>query len=188
VTGVAEASGTEPQLPVPSVLVVDDDRKFCAALAGALRRRGYVAYVAHSLEEALSEAAAWSPTRAVVDLRLGEQSGLKLLAELKERVADLEVVMLTGYGSIVSAVDAMKLGAVHYLTKPATLEEVLQAFEPRGPRSEDDARAEPLPLDEVEWQHLQNVLSECSGNVSEAARRLGLHRRTLQRKLARRRG
>ncbi|HEX9622308.1 MAG TPA: response regulator [Polyangiaceae bacterium] len=179
----AEAQAAEG----PRVLVVDDDRKFCAALAGALRRRGYRAFVAHSHEEALAEVEAWSPARAIVDLRLGGASGLELLAELKRRREDLEVIVLTGYGSIASAVDAMKLGAVHYLTKPAAIDDVLRAFESRERLPDSEPHGDSMPLEEVEWQHVQNVLFECAGNVSEAARRLGLHRRTLQRKLARRR-
>lgn len=163
-------------------LVVDDDRTFCRALASALRNRGCEVVVAHDTKEALAEAAVWKPRRAVIDLRLPGGGGLTLLAELRAQQPELEAVVLTGYGSIATAVEAVKLGAVHYLTKPASIEEVLRAFEPGATESAE----EPAPtLDHIEWEHLQRVLLECGGSISEAARRLGLHRRSLQRKLAR---
>lgn len=166
------------------LLVVDDDAPFCAALARGLRRRGLRVVVAHTIAEALSEASAWNPSRAIVDLRIEKESGLDLLERLRETCPDLAVVLLTGFGSIPTAVRATKLGAVQYLTKPASIDEILAAFTGHFPRSEahDVAR-----LDEVEREHLLRVLEECDGNVSEAARRLQMHRRTLQRKLARHR-
>jgi len=163
-------------------LIVDDDVSFCSALAGALRRRGEKVIVAHHAREALVEARAWRPERATVDLRLHEESGLPLIGALRSILPHIEIVMLTGFGSISTAVEAVKAGAVHYLTKPVSVSEILQAFdgELRG------AEVEPPPsLDEVEREHLQRVLAQCAGNISEAARTLGLHRRTLQRKLSR---
>lgn len=169
------------------VLVVDDDRTFCRALAGALRRQGARVVVAYDYDEALAEAQAWNPARAVVDLRMPGKGGLELIDALKRRHPSMRVVVLTGYGSIATAVEAIKVGAIHYLTKPVQIGELLAAFE----RTEAvvDAPAPPVDrpstLEELEWEHLQRVLTDSGGNVSEAARRLGMHRRSLQRKLAR---
>lgn len=169
--------------PTETILVVDDDRTFCKALSGALRRRGFKVVVAHSHADGLAEANAWTPFRAVVDLCMPGPNGIETVAALIERHPDLPVVVLTGYGSIVSAIEAIKAGAIHYLTKPASVEDILAAFERTQPVSE--LPVEVPALEQVEWEHLQRVLAECEGNVSEAARRLGMHRRSLQRKLAR---
>ena len=168
-----------------TILITDDDRAFCAALSGALRRRGHRVVIAHDYEDALSEADAWQPTRAVVDLRMPGHSGLEVVAELKKKYPGMKIVVLTGYGSIATAVEAIKLGAVHYLTKPAEVDEVLAAFERTQPSMDIPAPSQPQSLEEVEWEHLQKVLTDCGGNISEAARRLGMHRRSLQRKLSR---
>lgn len=169
-----------------TIMVVDDDRAFATTLASALRRRGFEALVAHGYDEALAEAEAWQPDRAVLDLRMPGPSGLEVLATLRERWPKLEVVVLTGYGSIATAVEAMKLGAIHYLTKPTGVDDILAAFERTAPALHDaPVSAHTTSLDELEWEHLQRVLTDCQGNISEAARRLGMHRRTLQRKLAR---
>jgi two-component system response regulator RegA len=169
-----------------TIMVVDDDRAFCAALAGALRRRGYQTVVAHDCEEALAEAEAWQPLRAVIDLRMPGRGGLELVASLREKLPNLQMIVLTGFGSIATAVEAIKLGAVHYLTKPAEVDDVLAAFERTEPVLLDTPiSTKPTPLDELEWEHLQRVLTDCGGNISEAARQLGMHRRSLQRKLAR---
>jgi|SRR6478609_864006 len=165
-----------------TILIVDDDKTHCAVLAGALRRRGHVVYVAHNYDDALAELAAWHPDCAVIDLRLGSDSGLKLLDTLTSEYPDTTSVVLTGYGSIATAVDAIKKGAVQYLTKPVGVDELLKAFQGLA---EADTPGDVASLDLVEWEHLQRVLLECEGNVSEAARRLQMHRRTLQRKLAR---
>lgn len=169
-----------------TILIIDDDKAFCAALSGAFRRRGFSVVVAHDYEEALSEATAWKPARAVVDLRMPGRGGLEVVAELKRRHADTKVVVLTGYGSIATAVEAIKLGAIHYLTKPAEPDDVLAAFDRTTAATDVPAApAAPRSLEEVEWEHLQRVLTDCGGNISEAARRLGMHRRSLQRKLSR---
>ena len=182
------ASGEGIERAQDFVLVVDDDKTFCAALAGAFRRRGYAVVIAHGHDEALAEARAWSPGRAVVDLRMPEKGGLEVVASLKKLDPELEVVVLTGYGSIATAVEAVKLGAVHYLTKPAEPDEILAAFSRKDPVIvATPTEVSPTPLDELEWEHLQRVLTDCQGNISEAARRLGMHRRSLQRKLARKR-
>jgi two-component system response regulator RegA len=169
-----------------TIMIVDDDRPFATALASALRRRGFQTVIAHDYDEALAEAEAWKPARAVIDLRMPGRNGLEVVASLRERWPTLRVVVLTGFGSIATAVEAIKLGAVHYLTKPTSVEEILAAFERTEPVLLDTpVTQQPTPLDELEWEHLQRVLTDCGGNVSEAARRLGMHRRTLQRKLAR---
>lgn len=170
-----------------TIMVVDDDTVFAASLAASLRRRGHRAVVAHDYDEALAEAEAWTPPRAVVDLRMPGRGGLELVQALLERWPEMSVVVLTGYGSIATAVEAMKLGAIHYLTKPASVADVIAAFDRTRPSLvAPPAEAEIMPIDQVEWEHLQRVLTDCSGNISEAARRLGMHRRSLQRKLARR--
>jgi two-component system response regulator RegA len=171
-----------------TVLVADDDRAFCSALGGALRRRGYAVIVAHAFDEAVVEAQAWQPERAIVDLRMPGPGGVEIVTALRAIRPDLRIVVLTGYGSIATAVEAIKRGAVHYLTKPAETGDILAAFEHVAA-----TRARPLApapaiarrLEEVEWDHLQRVLLDSGGNISEAARRLGMHRRSLQRKLAR---
>ncbi len=169
-----------------TVLVVDDDRAFGTALAASLRRRGYAAVVAHTYDEAIAEAEAWSPSKAIVDLRMPGKNGLELIAGLKRVDASIAIVVLTGYGSIATAIEAVKLGAVYYLTKPAEPDEILAAFRREASAvMEMPAATAPRPLDELEWEHLQQVLTACQGNISEAARRLGMHRRSLQRKLAR---
>jgi two-component system response regulator RegA len=169
-----------------TILITDDDKAFCAALSGAFRRRGLKVVVAHDYEDAIAEAAAWEPARAVVDLRMPGRGGLEVIADLIQRHPEMKIVVLTGYGSIATAVEAMKLGAVHYLTKPADPEDVLAAFDKKiTPGQTTTAPTAPPSLEEVEWEHLQKVLTDCAGNISEAARRLGMHRRSLQRKLAR---
>jgi two-component system response regulator RegA len=169
-----------------TVLIVDDDATFRQALAGSLRRRGFKVLVAGSVEEGISEAEAWKPDYATVDLVM-PGGGLALVEALVQSWPDMRVVVLTGFGSIATAVRAVKLGAVQYLTKPATAAQICAAFLDEEPPEEPAASAEPqnLSLDVLEWEHLQRVLDETGGNVSEAARRLDMHRRTLQRKLRR---
>jgi two-component system response regulator RegA len=167
-----------------SILVVDDDQVFLHRMARALRERGHEVRTAGSAEEAVALAQAESPEYAVVDLKMPGRGGLQLVSELKELDPATAVVVLTGYGSIATAVEAVRRGAVHYVAKPADADEILAAFGRAG--------AAPGPLPEVpstptlaraEWEHIQRVLADCEGNVSEAARRLGLHRKSLQRKL-----
>lgn len=168
-----------------TILLVDDDRTFCAALAGALRRRGHTVLLAHDYDDALAEAQAWSPDRAVIDLRMPGRGGLEVVQALRAMLPELRMVVLTGYGSIATAVEAIKAGAVHYLTKPADADEIMAAFERTEANVEAAPASAPPRLEEVEWEHLQKVLTDAGGNISEAARRLGMHRRSLQRKLAR---
>jgi two-component system response regulator RegA len=168
----------------PSLLIVDDDAVFRDRLARAFRERGYEVRVAGDYDAAMAAAREDSPELALVDLRMPGRSGLELVRDLLELDAATRVVVLTGYGSIATAVDAMKLGAVHYLPKPADADEVETAFRAGAepPRLDEEITAPSLAR--AEWEHINRVLSDCGGNISEAARRLGLHRRSLQRKLA----
>lgn len=175
---------------IPSVaglhlLLVDDDDVLRERMARALRRRGLRVDTAPGVVAATALAKAAPPDLALVDLRMPDGHGLDLLRTLLALRADTRVVLLTGYGSIATAVDAVRAGAWHYLPKPADAGEVVAAFlrDPGEPLTEtDDTPATPT-LARAEWEHIHRVLGECEGNVSEAARRLGLHRRTLQRKL-----
>lgn len=173
------------------VLIVDDDERFAVTLAMALARRGYVTHVAHDSAAALATARTKEPDAAVVDLKLGADDGLVLTEALRLAHPKMRIIVLTGYASIATAVRAIKLGADDYLAKPVTASAVAAVLE-RGAHTEladDDSRAAPLePMSprRLEWEHLQRVLAENDGNVSETARVLRMHRRTLQRKLAKR--
>ncbi len=166
-----------------ALLVVDDDDVYRRRLAQAFRDRGLEVLEAATVDEAEQLASARRPAWAVVDLRLPTGSGLDLLPRLRQARPDLSAVMLTGYGSIATAVEATKRGAVQYLQKPANADEILRAF--ADDRLPLDEEPQAPSLDRVEWEHLQRVLADADGNVSEAARRLGIHRRSLQRKLQR---
>lgn len=171
----------------PSLLLVDDDAIYRERLAKAIAARGYDVRTAANATEAMALAEADSPELAVLDLRMPGESGLELLRRLRALDPTTRVLMLTGYGSIATAMEAVRQGAVHYLTKPADVDDILAAFDPEGPVVEAGADVETPSLARVEWEHIQRVLNDCEGNLSEAARRLGMHRRSLQRKAARRR-
>lgn len=166
-----------------SYLVIDDDLTFAETLVRALRRRGHPAELATGAAAALDCCRRLQPTRVLLDLKLDEASGLQLLPRLRQLQPAPAVVVLTGYSSVATAVSAIKLGATHYLAKPAGLEEILAAFE-----SVDRLAPPPtLPsLERVEWEHIQRALDEHDGNIAATARALGMHRRTLQRKLLKR--
>lgn len=170
----------------PTLLIVDDDQTFATVLREALVARGFEVQVAHDVSEGLRLASQEAPEYAVVDLKMPGPSGLELVKKLKALDENTRIVMLTGYASVATAVEAIKLGAVHYLAKPADADQILEALH----RDEGDASADvtprPLSVARLEWEHIQRVLTECNGNISETARRLGMHRRTLQRKLAKR--
>lgn len=165
----------------PCWLLIDDDETFTATLARSLGRRGLVTIVAHTPAEALQQLAASDVAKCVLDLNLAGESGLQLLPELLAIRPDLEVLILTGYGSIATAVEAMRQGAVNYLCKPVTVDQIIDGFEPE--RSEPMLRQRPPSVEELEWEHIQRVLAEHDGNISATARALNMHRRTLQRKL-----
>jgi two-component system response regulator RegA len=167
------------------MLIVDDDERLRERLARALEKRGYAVRTASNYDDALALAKEVAPEYAVVDLRMPGPSGLELLRALKEIDPETRVVVLTGYGSIATTIDAMRLGAVYYLQKPADADEVLAAFAraEAPPAAEVEGSADPPSLERVKWEHVARVLSDCGGNVSEAARKLKLHRRSLQRML-----
>ncbi len=170
----------------PSVLLVDDDVIFCQVLCQALTRRGYVVSMAHHMDAALRLAEQDPPEYAVVDLKMPGSSGLVLVEKLRALESHTRIVVLTGYASIATAVEAIKLGAVHYLTKPADADEIVQALRSGEGDATTPVAETPLSVDRLEWEHIQKVLLECESNISVTARRLGMHRRTLQRKLQKR--
>jgi two-component system response regulator RegA len=171
---------------LPSLLVVDDDAVFARVLAQAFERRGYSVRTGHDVAAALALARAESPEFAVIDLRMPGPSGLELVRELKALDAHTRIVVLTGYASIATAVEAIKLGAIHYLAKPADADQIEAAFQRVEGDAAIDVPDQPLSVNRLEWEHIQQVLRECGDNISETARRLGMHRRTLQRKLNKR--
>jgi two-component system response regulator RegA len=168
-----------------SILLVDDDRVFRERLCLTFERRGFDVRNASNAEEAINLAMQDSPEFAVVDLRMPGKSGLHLVKELHQIDETTKIIVLTGYGSIATAVDAVRLGAVNYLQKPADIDDILAAFakgtgevlDPKTPSYQAPTLAR------AEWEHINRVLSDCGGNISEASRRLGIHRRSLQRKL-----
>jgi two-component system response regulator RegA len=169
-----------------SILLVDDSISFRERLARAFRERGFVVHTAGNYDEAMAIAQHHSPDLAVVDLRMPGPSGLSLVRDLTEQSARTRVLVLSGFGSISTAVDAIHLGAVNFLPKPADAEDILAAFD-RGSKVESPVEQPETPsLARAEWEHIHRVLTDCGGNVSEAARRLGIHRRSLQRKLRKR--
>jgi two-component system response regulator RegA len=167
-----------------SLLLVDDDAVLRGVLGRALQRRGFAVRTAASGEEALDLARREPPAYAVVDLKMTGMSGLALVPQLVALNGDMRIVVLTGYASIATAVEAIKLGATHYLAKPVDVEEILAAFARDGGNSALPVTPEPLSVDRLEWEHIQRVLNEHGGNISATARALKMHRRTLQRKLA----
>jgi two-component system response regulator RegA len=171
-----------PESPLPSILVVDDDAMLRSRLVAALAQRGFDAHAAGNYDEALTIAQRDSPEYAVVDLNLPGRSGLEIVRALKEIDAATRIVVLTGYASIATAMQAVRLGAANYLPKPADVDDVLSAFSAGGDTSAPSTFAPPS-LARMEWEHIHRVLAECGGNVSEAARLLKVHRRSLQRKL-----
>jgi two-component system response regulator RegA len=164
-----------------TLLIVDDDEPFRTRLMRAFSDRGFVVAGAGSVDEALGLVRADTPELALVDLRLPGKSGLELVKALRELDATTTIVVLTGYGSIATAVESVKLGATSYLTKPVDADQIVAAFD--GTTSMDRAIPSAQPLARVEWEHIQRVLADCDGNLSQAARVLGIHRRSLQRKL-----
>jgi two-component system response regulator RegA len=168
------------------MLIIDDDARYRDRLVRAFEDRGWFARGAQGSVDALPLAAENIFDLVVVDLRLATGSGLELIAPLKQADPDTVILMLTGYGSIATAVNAVRLGAADYLTKPADADQILAVYA----RARSSSLPEPLQtvptLDQVEWEHIHRVLSDCGGNITQAARLLGVHRRSLQRKLQKR--
>jgi two-component system response regulator RegA len=169
------------------LLIVDDDLMLRRQLARSFSRRGFSVHMAANFDEAVAVAQKKAPEFAVVDLKMPGRSGLGVLAELKRIDVTTSVVILTGFGSIANAVEAMRLGATNYLAKPADADDILKAFARGEPSAREGAVVDyqAPSLARAEWEHVHRVLSDSGGNVSEAARRLGIHRRSLQRKLNR---
>ena len=174
---------TGPREEFASLLLVDDDTTFCKVLSAALERRGFAVTVAHNVEQAAPIAEASPPEFAVVDLKMGGAPGLVLVKLLHELDPNTRIVVLTGYASIATAVEAIKLGATQYLSKPANADEIVAAFD-HAPDSNAPLKTQPAQIERLEWEHIQRVLREHEGNISATARALNMHRRTLQRKLA----
>lgn len=167
-----------------TLLIVDDDAPFRNRLAQAMERRGFVVATADSMASGIEAARSSPPAFAVVDLRLGDGSGLEVVNALRQARAGVRVVMLTGYGNIATAVAAVKSGAVDYLPKPADADAVEAALLQQPGEQLPPPPEQPMTADRVRWEHIQRVFEQCDRNVSETARRLRMHRRTLQRILA----
>ncbi len=167
-----------------SLLIVEDDKPFLERLSRAMETRGFTVTSCDSVSEGLAQIGKAAPAFAVVDLRLGDGNGLDVVSALKRKRPDARAIVLTGYGNIATAVTAVKMGAVDYLSKPADADDVVAALLANGEKSE--LPQNPMSADRVRWEHIQRIYEMCNRNVSETARRLNMHRRTLQRILAKR--
>jgi two-component system response regulator RegA len=179
----------DPAIAHSSIMLVDDSTILRDRLAEAFQERGFRVTVASTCDEAVDKYQREPTELAVVDLRMPGRPGLTLIQDLKAINPEVQVLILSGFGSISTAIDAIKLGAVNFLPKPADVDDILTAFKRGGsevemPESDDEI---PVPtLAQAEWEHIHRVLADCNNNISEAARRLGIHRRSLQRKLRKR--
>jgi two-component system response regulator RegA len=168
-----------------SIILVDDEDHFRGRLARAFANRGYTVFQAANVDEAMIKIRENRPAWALVDLKMPERSGLDLIRGAKEFLPTIKIVVLTGYGSIATATEAIRRGAHYYLPKPADVDDILYAFEKDKdlPAVEEPPAFEVPSLARAEWEHIQRVLNDCDGNITAAAQKLGIHRRTLQRKL-----
>jgi two-component system response regulator RegA len=185
---IAMNDAAEPAAKVPSersLLIVEDDRSFLQRLAKALEGRGFTVTTAESVADGLLQVEKSTPAFAIVDMRLGDGNGLDVISALKSRRPDARGIILTGYGNIATAVNAVKLGAVDYLAKPVDADDVVAALLAMD-NSKIELPENPMSADRVRWEHIQRIYELCGRNVSETARRLNMHRRTLQRILAKR--
>jgi len=175
----------QPSEDLPLALVVDDDEVFRNRLCRALALRKWEAEAAPDGEEALKLARDRSPDLVLVDLRMPGRGGLDVVPELRALDSSMTIIVLTGYGSIPTAISAMKKGADHYLSKPADVDQILAVYDTlhSTPGDAPEAPSSVPTLARVEWEHMQRVIADCDGNISQAARLLGIHRRSLQRKL-----
>ena len=178
---IAELTGHSDR----SLLIVEDDKPFLERLARAMEGRGFTVTSCESVAEGLTQIARSAPAFAVVDLRLGDGNGLDVVSALKRKRPDARAIVLTGYGNIATAVTAVKMGAVDYLSKPADADDVVAALLATSTEKSEPPQ-NPMSADRVRWEHIQRVYELCGRNVSETARRLNMHRRTLQRILAKR--
>lgn len=170
---------------VERVLLVDDDEAFSSVMARAFERRGFTVQTCPSADDAVAQCASFAPSHIVLDLNMPGTSGLLVLPTLLELAPHAKLIVLTGYSSIATAVAATQAGALNYLCKPASIDEILQAFE-GGSVTQAQVPSDPISVDRLEWEHIQRVLQDNDNNVSATARALGMHRRTLQRKLQKR--
>jgi two-component system, response regulator RegA len=170
----------------PHILVIDDDPAFNRVLTRALGQRGFTVFGAHEPETALALAREHEPEYVVLDLNIDGSSGLRLIEPLLAVNPDCRILILTGYASIATTVDAIKLGAIQYLAKPADVDAILKALQAADVVIDDELSTGPMSIDRLEWEHIQRILGENDGNISATARALKMHRRTLQRKLAKR--
>lgn len=170
----------------PLFLIVDDDPVFTQVLSKAIRRRGFDTQVAGSAEQATMLLEEISPDLATVDLKMEGASGITLIPALLQNNPQMKILILTGYASISTAVEAIKLGAVDYLAKPADADQILDKLQHTAPDPDIEIAEKPMSVGRLEWEHIQKVLLENDGNISATARALGMHRRTLQRKLLKR--
>jgi two-component system response regulator RegA len=178
-------NGDEEAFSMQSIILVDDEEQFRERLARAFINRGYTVFQAADVDEALEKIKENRPDWALVDLKMPGKSGLDLIREAKEFLPFLKIVVLTGYGSISTATEAVKLGAHYYIPKPADVDEILNAFEKDSDLADVPGQKEfeAPSLARAEWEHIQRVLNDCDNNITAAAHKLGIHRRTLQRKL-----
>lgn len=165
------------------LLLLDDDVVFCDVLSRSLKRHDYEVTITNTIADAMEKAQQIEFQFAVIDLRIGQESGLEAVQKIIDKLPDIKIIVLTGYASIATAVEAIKLGAVHYLTKPAEVTDIIEGFGKKEGDSEQQLTDTPMSVKRLEWEHLQKVLKEHDGNISAAARALDMHRRTLQRKL-----
>lgn len=188
-SGDSVQPASEAEAPIPgedrSLLLVDDDKPFVTRLARAMEARGFVVRTAETVAAGLAAVSDEAPAFAVIDMRLSDGNGLDIMSELKVRRPEARAVILTGYGNIVTAVTAVKLGAFDYLAKPTDADEIYGALLATA-HDKAEVPANPMSADRVRWEHIQRIYELCGRNVSETARRLNMHRRTLQRILAKR--
>jgi len=168
----------------PNLLIVDDDIVFCDVLAKAMKKRGFDVVTAHTIDSALTLAESMTPEFAVIDLKLENESGLVLVEKFKDIDPETRIVVLTGYASIATAVEAIKLGATHYLAKPVDADNIMAAFERVTGDAQTPISVNPISVERLEWEYINRILAENDNNVSVTARVLNMHRRTLQRKLS----
>jgi two-component system response regulator RegA len=177
---------TETDNERASLLLVDDDRALCDVMSRAIGSRGFAVTVAHSVHDALQAIETDPPEFAVVDLKLPDESGLRLVSKLKAADPHTRIVVLTGHGSIPTAIEAIKLGAIYYLVKPTDADTVVASFAREDGDDTLPLDTRPMSVERLEWEHIQRVLHDNEGNISATARALSMHRRTLQRKLQKR--
>ncbi len=184
-TPAVAASPAVLAMPDRSLLIVEDDKAFLERLARAMEARGFVVRTSDTVADGLAQIQRSAPAFAVIDLRLGDGNGLDVVSALKAQRPDARTIVLTGYGNIATAVTAVKLGAVDYLAKPADADDIVNALLATG-SAKIEPPQNPMSADRVRWEHIQRIYEMCNRNVSETARRLNMHRRTLQRILAKR--